>query len=162
MSLSHKWVVVLLCTIAFNFLIVLKTAHVSAQVETDQSPCPSTLLWAVLKGDTGMARFLLERGADPNASLENCQDLGFEEFRFVGKKSSLLGLVRGVIIFDEDQMDRWRKSNAKSWSSSEPYPNLHLNTRSMYSLLVLYGANEGEKSIDQILWERKNIGRFPF
>ena len=76
MELSYKWLIVLLCTVALNFLTVVKTKSVFAQEEQEelnQTPCPSTLLWAVLKGDYDMGRFLLERGADPNASLENCQ-----------------------------------------------------------------------------------------
>ena len=76
MKLSYKWVIVLLCAMALNFLTVVKATSVLAQEEQEalnQSPCPITLLWAVLKGDTGVARVLLEYSADPNASLENCQ-----------------------------------------------------------------------------------------
>ena len=98
MKLSHKWMVVLLCAIALNFFIALKTAHVFAQVETDQA-CPSTLLLAVLGQDVEGAAVLLEYGANPNTSLENCRKLGFKEFYkldWFPKGSSLLHVAAHV------------------------------------------------------------------
>lgn len=73
MNLSNKWLCVLLCIIVLNLFVVLKIKDVSAQVELDQAPCPSTLLHAVLQKDIDLIEWLLKQGVDPNASLENCQ-----------------------------------------------------------------------------------------
>ena len=80
MNSTYKWFVTFLCVMTFNLLIMLKTTDVSAEVELSQTDCPGAVLSAVLDGDTNMARFFFERGADPNASLEACRELEFEEF----------------------------------------------------------------------------------
>ena len=95
MSSSYKWLTVFSCAMVLSFLVVLKTTNVLAQVEADQSPCPSTLLWAVLNEEYDMARVLLEYGADPNASLENCQVMVTDD--------SVLVLTQG----DQKFLDAW-------------------------------------------------------
>ncbi len=101
MELSYKWLIAFLCVTTFHLIIVLKTTHVSAQVEAGQeSPCPSTLLQAVLKHDVDVVRLLLEYGVDPNASLENCQVV----------------ITNGVIVLlKEDQrfIDAWRPRRSR-------------------------------------------------
>ena len=127
MNLLYKWLIVLLCAVVFNFLIVLKTVYVFAQweerfaIQSPPSPCPTTLLWAVLEGDTEVAEFLLEYGADPNASLKTCRLLNFEEIKKIKDfppGSSLLYIA------------------AKRFSSSAYRPG------AMYKLLRDYGANQ--------------------
>ena len=144
MSLFYKWLTVLLCTTALNFFIVLKTTNASAQVEVDQTSCPITLLWAVLKGDTDMAEFLLEHGADPNASFESCQ--------LVVTNDTVM------VLFKEDQkfVDAWSISARDAVILSNMPDNsslLHIaaqlfpvtsyytyNPSQMYNLLVSKGA----------------------
>ena len=58
------------------FTITLATIDTSAQVESDQNPCPSTILNAILEGNYDSIEFLLKYDTYPNVSLENCQ--GFE------------------------------------------------------------------------------------
>ena len=37
------------------------------------SPCPTTMVWAILTNNSKIVELLLEIGEDPNASLEECQ-----------------------------------------------------------------------------------------
>ncbi len=147
MKLSYKWLTVLLCAIAFNFLVVLKTTNVFAQVEANQSPCPSTLLWAVLEKDVAMVEVLLEYSADPNASLENCQELEIEEFRrldWFPEGSSLLHIAAHTFSGHHD-----------------------IDSGRIYDLLVSHGANENTmdaredtpESILREIWRNRRYAR---
>ena len=133
MNLFYKWLIVLLCAVVLNFLIMLNTVYVFAQwedrfaIQSPPSPCPTTLLWAVLEGDTEVAEFLLEYGADPNASLETCRLLNFEEIKKIKDfppGSSLLYIAA----------KRFSLSSLSSLSSS--------GSGAMYNLLRDYGANK--------------------
>ena len=73
MSLFHKRLIMFLCAIVISCLVAFKTTPVFAQAETDQSPCPIMMVIGVLKSDHNLVEFLLEYGADPNTSLEDCQ-----------------------------------------------------------------------------------------
>ena len=78
MNLFYKCLSVFLCAMVLNFLTVMKATSVFAQEEQEelnQSPCPTPLLLAILKSDVSLVESLLEQGADPEASLENCQIL---------------------------------------------------------------------------------------
>ena len=125
MNFSYKHLVLLLCTVAFNFFVVLKTTNVSARAEVELLSCPSTLLSAVLKGDIELAEILLMRGADPNASLEGCRKLEFEDFHMLDwfpSDSSLLHVAAYVS----------NPRNIYSFTDTE-----------IYELLVSQGAEEG-------------------
>ncbi len=113
----------------FNILLVLilTTTNVSAQMNSDQTPCPSTLLDAVLRGDYYVAELLLlNYGADPDASLENCQD--FEELNEFPANSSLLHITA-------------RLSNHPDSYTPSGFFMIDWR-RTMYHLLVSNGADE--------------------
>ena len=58
--------------ICFGFICVF-TVHVFGSQEENTNPCPIELLEAILSHQEDTVKTLLEDGADPNASLENCQ-----------------------------------------------------------------------------------------
>ena len=131
----------------FSILLVfIITTNVSAKVELDQTPCPSTLLDAILRGDFAVVAFLLERGADPNASLGNCY--GFEEFEVLNEfpENSLLLHVAA------------RLSAHKTYNESLLIEILGLNLREMiYNLLrskdVDGSARDAEGKTAQSIYE---------
>ena len=103
MGLFYKWLITLLCAIVLNCFVVLKTTHVSAQVELDQLSCPIMMVIGVLKNDHNLVEFLLEYGADPNASLKNCQVV------VTTTGVSLFG-YKVIVLLKEDQrfIDTWK------------------------------------------------------
>ena len=58
--------------ICFGFVCVL-TVHTFGSQEENTNPCPIRLLNAILSHQEDTVKTLLENGAAPNASLENCQ-----------------------------------------------------------------------------------------
>ena len=70
MSLFNKPLITFL--VMLNLLLIILTKNVSAQTDSTDTPCPATLLVAILEDDYEMVNLLLEQGVDPNTSLENC------------------------------------------------------------------------------------------
>lgn len=57
--------------ICFGFICFL-TVHTFASQKENASPCPITLLNAILSHQEDIVETLLKYGVDPNASLKNC------------------------------------------------------------------------------------------
>ena len=150
MDLFYKWLITLLCAVVLNCFVVLKTTHVSAQVELDQLSCPTMMMIGVLKSDHNLVEFLLEYGADSNASLENCQIVVNDDEVIVLLKEnqklvdtwvdSRIGLLLNNIPDNSSLLHIAARLRPKS-SNKGILGDMHSAQVQIYNLLVRYEAN---------------------
>lgn len=127
--------------ILFSFFIILGTSNSFAEIDPDQTSCPIVLLKAILKQDYDIARLLLDQyGADPNASLEDCNNL-----------DDIFGSFEGASLVDValNEIHHYKRLIEIDKSISRIDPLYIGNGRldrglyesmNMYRLLVAYGA----------------------
>ena len=148
----------------FNLFAVIATTNVSAQIDSEDTPCPATLFIAILENDYEVARLLLKYNADPNASLENCH------FNITDNQLKILIGDRYSKVFEVSWFYTPWLNRLKELLEDLPENSsllhvaalhyLHIQTAMdsntlMYNLLTEYGANDN--AMDAIGRTPKNI-----
>ena len=88
------------------------------------TPCPATIVWAILTNNSKIVEFLLEIGENPNATLEGCQ----------------IEVNNGIAIITVTKFNK-RTSKIIFWTSFDEIPENP-------SLLDLVNLSENQQIID--------------
>ena len=176
MNLFNKLQVVFLLMV-FNLFAVMTKTSASTQMELTYTSCPTTLLIAILEDDYETVELLLKYGADPNASVRNCQfEVEGRQFRIMvtgENQGYYVDAFRISWLYRNWLVDRWSRLERALEDLPEDSLLLHIaalyqlyihdsfgSVPTMYRLLVDYGADENamdaQSAHQGILWR---VGR---